>query len=41
MVNPENATVAVMLTTRLVCGTTREQMAEVYRNFAQSVPEVI
>lgn len=41
MVNPENATVAVMLTNRLVCGTTREQMAEVYRNFAQSVPEVI
>lgn len=41
MLNPETSQLAVMLTNRLVCGTTREQMAEVYRAFAESLPEAI
>lgn len=41
MLNPETSQLAVMLTNRLVCGTTREQMAEVYRSFAEALPEAI
>lgn len=36
MVDPESSHIAVLLTNRLQCGTTREQMAPVYRAFANS-----
>ena len=38
MVEPETKEVAVVLTNRLTCETTREQMAPVYLEFAQSWP---
>jgi len=38
MVEPDTKEVAVMLTNRLTCETTREQMAPVYVEFAQSWP---
>jgi CubicO group peptidase (beta-lactamase class C family) len=37
MVDPQSSHVAVLLTNRLQCGTTREQMAPVYRAFANSL----
>lgn len=37
MLNPETGTVGVMLSNRLVCNTTREQMAGVYQGFAERV----
>ena len=37
MVNPETKQLAVLLTNRLVCGTSREQMASVYREFSERV----
>lgn len=36
MVDPDSSKVAVLLTNRLQCGTTREQMAVVYSSFANS-----
>lgn len=36
MVDPESSHIAVLLTNRLQCGTTREQLAPVYRAFANS-----
>jgi CubicO group peptidase (beta-lactamase class C family) len=40
LANPETKTTAVLLTNRLSCGTSKEQMAEVYKSFAEMVAEV-
>jgi CubicO group peptidase (beta-lactamase class C family) len=37
MVDPESKQIAVMLTNRLVCETTREQMADIYLSFSKAV----
>lgn len=37
VVDPQTQLVGVMLTNRLVCSTTREQMAPIYRSFAEEV----
>ena len=37
MVNPKTEEIAVMLSNRLVCDTTREEMAEIYRGFSEAV----
>ena len=36
MVDPASKQIAVMLTNRLVCGTTREEMASVYQGFSET-----
>lgn len=37
LLSPESGVIGVMLTNRLVCNTTREQMAEVYQGFSERV----
>lgn len=37
MVNPKTKEIAVMLSNRLVCDTTREEMAEIYQGFSEAV----